>query len=50
MLIVVNKNETDYYLEMWNRAAIEEAGISYKLILINKDTDYIISTLEDIIK
>jgi extradiol dioxygenase family protein len=50
MLVEVTHNGIVYHLEIWNRIAVEEAGLSYEVVPIRNDRDYTLSNLEDIIQ
>lgn len=45
--IEVNKNETQYHLELWNEPALIEAGIEYTIV--PTDRDFTLSTIEEVI-
>lgn len=47
-LIKVTKNEKEFHLELWNEPTIVELGITYELVSIGKDREYLLYTIEQL--
>jgi hypothetical protein len=47
-LIKVIKDNKEFHLELWNEESIVQLELTYEIVPIIKDIDYVLSTIEDL--
>ena len=47
-LIKIVKNEKEFHLELWNEPTIVELGLTYEIVPIGKDRDYLLYSIEQL--